>query len=62
MNRTRETNGLTPQLIALFASIAAGVWMAVAGVQKNALEWRRQKRLCPSCGRNIDGRVCARCV
>jgi hypothetical protein len=51
-------NGLTPQLIALFATTGIGVWMAVAGVHKNALEWRRQKRTCPSCGRVIPGRTC----
>jgi len=50
--------GLTPQLIALMASTGAGVWMAVAGVQKSALEWRRRRRTCPSCGRAIDGRTC----
>jgi hypothetical protein len=51
-------NGLTPQMIALFASTGVGVWMAIAGVQKSVLEWRRQKRTCPSCGREIPGRTC----
>jgi len=55
-------NALTPQAIALFACTGAAVWMAVAGVQKNALEWRRRRRNCPSCGRMIDGRVCAKCT
>ena len=55
-------NGLTPQVITLFACTGVGVWMAIAGVQKNALEWRRRRRQCPSCGRIIAGRVCARCV
>ena len=32
--------------------------MVIAGVQKNALEWRRRKPDCPSCGRPIDGRTC----
>jgi hypothetical protein len=32
--------------------------MAIAGVQKNALEWKRRKRTCPSCGREIPGRTC----
>jgi len=32
--------------------------MAIAGVQKNALEWKRRKRTCPSCGRAISGRTC----
>ena len=57
---TIETmNGVTPQLIALFASTGVGIWMAIAGVQKSALEWKREKRTCPSCGREIPGRTCA---
>jgi hypothetical protein len=52
-------NGVTPQLIALFASTGVGIWMAIAGVQKSALEWKREKRMCPSCGRKIPGRTCA---
>jgi hypothetical protein len=51
-------NGITPQLAALLASTGVGVWMAVAGVQKSALEWKRRKRICPSCGRDIIGRTC----
>ena len=51
-------NGISLQLLALLFSTAAGVWMAVAGVQKSALEWKRQKRTCPSCGRQIVGRTC----
>jgi hypothetical protein len=48
----------TAHLIALFASTGVGVWMALAGVQKSALEWRRRKRTCPSCGRDITGNTC----
>ena len=44
----------------LLASTGVGVWMAIAGVQKNALEWRRTKRRCPSCGHAITGRTCSR--
>jgi hypothetical protein len=51
-------SGITPQLAALLASTGVGVWMAVAGVQKSALEWKRRKRICPSCGRDIVGRTC----
>jgi hypothetical protein len=51
-------NAMTPQLFALFATVGVGVWMAVAGVQKSMLEWKRQKRTCPSCGRAIAGRTC----
>jgi hypothetical protein len=49
----------TPQLIALFATTGVGVWMAFAGVKKSALEWKRQRRMCPACGREIPGRTCA---
>jgi hypothetical protein len=52
--------GFTPQLIALLASTGVGVFMAVSGVQKSALEWRRNRRLCPSCGHEIAGRTCER--
>jgi hypothetical protein len=36
--------------------------MLTAGVQKNALEGRRQRRVCPSCGREIHARVCSTCA
>lgn len=41
----------------LFASCAAaGGLMAMSGISKNLLEWRR-RRACPGCGRPlIDGR------
>jgi hypothetical protein len=56
-------NGLTPQLVGLIAaSSGVALMMALAGVQKNALEWRRTQRSCPSCGRRIQARVCARCA
>ncbi|MGZ4400953.1 MAG: hypothetical protein ACXVYM_08775 [Gaiellaceae bacterium] len=45
-------------LMAGIATLGAGWLMAVAGVQKSALEWRRQKRVCPSCGREIRARAC----
>jgi hypothetical protein len=32
--------------------------MAFAGVKKHALELKRQTRVCPSCGRRIEGRTC----
>ena len=49
--------------IALLVILTCGVGyvMAVAGVQKSALEWRRRQRTCPSCGRTIDTRVCRSC-
>jgi hypothetical protein len=51
-------SGITPQIATLFAVIGVAAWMAVAGVHKSALEWKRQKRRCPSCGRQIEGRTC----
>ena len=35
-----------------------GCIMALGGVQKSALEWRRKRRTCPSCGRQLQRRVC----
>ena len=50
--------------IAMLAVLSLGVgWvMAIAGVQKSALEWRRRRRICPSCGREIQARVCTTCT
>jgi hypothetical protein len=50
---------LDPQ-IAVLAVVTMGIGyvMAVAGVTKGALEWRRRCRTCPSCGRTIRERVC----
>jgi hypothetical protein len=46
--------------IAVFAVLTLGVgyMMALAGIQKSALEWRRRRRTCPSCGREIVARTC----
>ena len=41
-------------------TMAFGYTMFVAGVKKHGLEWKRRKRVCPSCGCRIDGRVCSR--
>lgn len=48
---------------ALLAAITLGAgWlMAVAGLQKSALERRRRRRICPSCGHEIQARVCVNC-
>lgn len=56
-------NTLDPQLVVLFAgTTGVGFLMMLAGVQKSALEWRRRRRSCPSCGRHIEGRVCGPCT
>jgi hypothetical protein len=52
-----------PQIgILAVATCAVGYLMVVAGLQKNALEWRRRRRMCPSCGRTIETRVCSTCA
>jgi NADH pyrophosphatase NudC (nudix superfamily) len=48
-----------PHMAVLVASIAGvGVLMSLAGLQKSALEWRRRRRVCPSCGHVLRGRTC----
>ncbi len=47
--------------VVVVTTLAVGYMMALAGVQKSALEWRRRRRTCPSCGRQIDARVCPSC-
>ena len=47
--------------IAAITTLGAAWLMMVAGLQKSALERRRQRRVCPSCGREIQARVCATC-
>ena len=37
---------------------AAGFLMLRAGLAKSALELKRRRRTCPSCGRQIAGRSC----
>jgi hypothetical protein len=46
--------------IAVIAVLSCGVGylMVFAGVHKSALEWRRRRRTCPSCGRMIQAGVC----
>ncbi len=46
----------------IVSTLGAGWLMMVAGVQKNALEARRRRRICPSCGRESHARVCSGCA
>jgi hypothetical protein len=46
----------------VIVSCGVGYLMVVAGMHKSLLEWRRQSRMCPSCGRAISERVCAYCT
>jgi hypothetical protein len=49
-----------PQIAILAAlTMAIGYTMFFTGLKKQALELKRRKRICPSCGRIIDGRVCS---
>ena len=43
-------------------TLCIGFVMTLAGLQKSALEWRRRYRVCPSCGRAIDARICRTCA
>jgi hypothetical protein len=49
--------------IALVAAVTCGIGylMIVAGLSKSALELKRRPRICPSCGRQIQARVCRAC-
>lgn len=52
--------GLFPQLSLVTTAVAA--LMIRLGVTRGLLQSRRPTRRCPSCGRLIDGRVCAACM
>jgi hypothetical protein len=47
--------------IVCMSTLGAGWLMISAGLQKSALERRRRRRICPSCGREIRARVCISC-
>jgi hypothetical protein len=44
------------------ATLGIGWLMTLAGLQKSALELKKRRRVCPSCGRHIQARVCSSCV
>ena len=48
--------------IAVVSTLVAAWLMITAGLEKSALERRRRKRICPSCGREIQARVCSSCA
>jgi len=59
--RKNRVMGLDPHLAGLVvATSCVGLCMALAGVGKNALEWRRRERSCPSCGRRVRDCRCWR--
>ncbi len=49
--------------IAILVVVTCGIGylMTVAGLSKSALELKRRQRVCPSCGRRIQARVCSAC-
>jgi formate dehydrogenase maturation protein FdhE len=54
---------LDPHLITIaVATLVVGWLMTIAGLQKSALELKKRRRICPSCGRQISSRVCSSCV
>jgi hypothetical protein len=53
---------IDPHVVVLgVVTAGAGYLMTVVGVQKSALEWRRRRRTCPSCGRVLQRGMC-RCI
>jgi hypothetical protein len=50
---------LDPQ-IAILAAVTTGIGylMLASGIQKSALEWKRRRRICPSCGRHLESCDC----
>ena len=49
-----------PNVVLTVALATAIGWtMYFSGLKKNMLELRNRKRVCPSCGRSITGRVCS---
>jgi hypothetical protein len=54
---------LDPHVLTLaVATLGAGWLMAQAGLAKSALELKRRRRICPSCGREIQKNVCSSCA
>jgi hypothetical protein len=50
---------LSPHVATLMVlCLGVGYVMTIAGVSKNALEWKRQRRVCPSCGRRSESCLC----
>ena len=48
---------LDPQIVLMMLTTAAGWLMIQSGLFKNMLDRRRDRRICPSCGR--DSTACA---
>jgi hypothetical protein len=49
-----------PEIVVLMALTSGAGWLMIeAGVFKNLLERRRERRVCPSCGRQADSCACS---
>ena len=44
--------------IVMVLCMSVGYVMLYAGVSKNALEWKRKRRICPTCGRHDSSCHC----
>jgi formate dehydrogenase maturation protein FdhE len=54
---------LDPHVAIAAATTLGAAWLMIsAGLQKSALERRGRRRVCPSCGRMIQARVCTNCA
>ena len=49
---------LDPHVTLAIVTVGVGYLMTQAGLQKSALELKRRKRVCPSCGREAS-RACS---
>jgi hypothetical protein len=43
-------------------TLGVGWLMAQAGLSKSALELKRRRRVCPSCGKHMRATVCSSCT
>ena len=49
---------LDPQIVLMLLTTAAGWLMIQSGLFKNMLDRRRDRRICPSCGRESTACAC----
>jgi hypothetical protein len=46
----------------LVSTTGVGYLMLTAGIEKRALEWRRRRRSCPSCGKHLASHTICSCT
>lgn len=50
---------LAPQFVTYAVlSMLVGWLMTLVGLGKRGIEWRERRRVCPSCGRQIESHIC----